>query len=428
MSLTERNLPPVPINTPLIDQRGMVTQPWLGFFRHLFNRVGGHSAKTNIELDLDSAGSVTSDMIAALAVTTAKIAAGAVTASKMADDAVTEDSIADGAVTEDKLADGSVTTPKLADDAVTADKLADDAVDTDAILDDAVTTDKLADSAVDTDQLADGSVTEPKIADGAVTEDKLGAGSVTVTKIQDGIITVAKIDAEDSDAGQVIQSAGNGAAFWGDIVITGVESSGNMLTDGDGNTTLNIGPAPGDASGLFILTDSGAVKWEVNITNAGVLYTTGPSSETVSDAFKITKPDASFGQIGVNTDGSLYVDTVPTAPDINNLFFLQSPNGSLWKLLIGNDNAIYVTEDNGDGNKFSFTTPDGTILWQLRALPGYIPLQYLRVLSAADLIVATPPPTVTDLLPIALYDTGAVKRLIFYDSAAWRYVHDNSSV
>ncbi len=428
MSTPERNLPPVPINTPLIDQKGMVTQPWLGFFRHLFNRVGGHSAKTNIELDLDSDGSISTDMIQDLAITTPKLAAESVTASKMADDAVTTAAILDDAVTTDKIADGAVTTIKLDDDAVTADKLADDAVDTDAILDDAVTTDKIADSAVDTDQLADGSVTEPKIAAGAVTEDKLGAGSVTVTKIQDNIITVAKIDAEDSDSGQVIQSAGNGAAFWGDVTITGAESSGNMHTDGYGNTTLNIGPAPGDASGLFVLTDSGAVKWEVNITNAGVLYTTGPSSETESDAFKITKPDASFGQLGVNTDGSLYVDTVPSATEINNDFFLQSPNGSLWKILIGNDNALYVTEDNGDGNKFSFTTPDGTILWQLRALPGYIPLQYLRVLSAADLIIATPPPTVTDLLPIALYDTGAVKRLIFYDSAAWRYVHDNSSV
>lgn len=436
--MADRDLFPVPLQARVIDERGMITKPWADFMRQVFFRIGGFAAKTNLELDiLSEDGIVTTDMLADGAVTSPKLGLSAVTNSKLSDDAVTEDKIADEAVTEDKLEDGAVTTPKLADDAVTTlkitdsavteDKIADDAVTTDKIPDDAVTTDKIVDSGVTTDKLADGSVTEPKLADGAVTEDKLGTASVTVTKIQDQVITVAKIDAEDSDAGQVIRSAGNGAASWGNPALGAVDA-GTMITDGDGNTELNIGPAPGDDSGLLVLTDSGAVKWEVNITNAGILYTTGPSSEAASTPFKITKPDASFGQLGVNTNGSIYVDSTPSATEINNSFFLQSPNGSLWEILIGNDNGIYVVEDDGDGHKFSFTTPDGEVLWQLRALPGYIPLQYLRILSASDLSVATPPPTVTNLLPMAMYDTGAVKRLVFYDGAAWKYVHDNSSV
>lgn len=34
-------LPPAPLKSPMLDKQGMVTSPWLQFFRLLYNRVGG---------------------------------------------------------------------------------------------------------------------------------------------------------------------------------------------------------------------------------------------------------------------------------------------------------------------------------------------------------------------------------------------------
>lgn len=51
--MSERDLPPVPYQTPMLDQQGHPTAPWAAWFRQLFSRVGGHVAKTNAELDVN---------------------------------------------------------------------------------------------------------------------------------------------------------------------------------------------------------------------------------------------------------------------------------------------------------------------------------------------------------------------------------------
>jgi hypothetical protein len=380
--VSEKDLPPVPLGTPVVDRSGRVTQPWAGWLRQLFFRVGGHTAKTNLELDLGSPESITTDLLADGAVTTEKLALSAVTTSR----------IADGSISSGKLLDSSVITSKIAPGAVT--------------------TTKIADGAVGTTQLNDGSVTTGKLADSAVT----GA------KIQTQTVSVDKFDPTGAAIGQIPRYDGIGVV-WQDVPVSSA-SGGQLVTDGAGDNEINISPKPSN----LVLQDSGAVKWDVKIANDGSLYTVSGSSGSVSDPFKIQKPDASFGQLGVNTDGTLYVDSVPTATTVNNLFYLQSPDLTVWLIAIDNLNEIQVIGDTGNGNRLSIVSSTGKVLWQLRALPGYIALQYLQVLSASNLTTATPPPSVSGCLPMAFYDSGSAKRLIFHDGSAWRYVHDNSLV
>lgn len=49
--MAERDLPPVPIQSPMILDTGIASQPWAAWFRQIFNRVGGHQALTNVELE-----------------------------------------------------------------------------------------------------------------------------------------------------------------------------------------------------------------------------------------------------------------------------------------------------------------------------------------------------------------------------------------
>lgn len=44
------NIPPMPIKSPVIDDSGLVSQYWMGFFREMLKRVGGTSAQSNADL------------------------------------------------------------------------------------------------------------------------------------------------------------------------------------------------------------------------------------------------------------------------------------------------------------------------------------------------------------------------------------------
>lgn len=43
-------IPPMPIKNPLQDAQGLMSQPWLAFFREVYNRIGGTSAVSNTDL------------------------------------------------------------------------------------------------------------------------------------------------------------------------------------------------------------------------------------------------------------------------------------------------------------------------------------------------------------------------------------------
>jgi len=51
--MAERDLPPVPYQSPIMDRQGQLSPVWAAWFRQLFFRVGGHVALTNTELDVD---------------------------------------------------------------------------------------------------------------------------------------------------------------------------------------------------------------------------------------------------------------------------------------------------------------------------------------------------------------------------------------
>lgn len=43
-------VPPVPFKAPVTDDNGLLSTAWAGFFRQLFNRIGGPTALSNLEL------------------------------------------------------------------------------------------------------------------------------------------------------------------------------------------------------------------------------------------------------------------------------------------------------------------------------------------------------------------------------------------
>lgn len=51
MAFDENALPPLPYKTPVINERGFLTEPWAKLFRQLWVRVGGSIALTNLELE-----------------------------------------------------------------------------------------------------------------------------------------------------------------------------------------------------------------------------------------------------------------------------------------------------------------------------------------------------------------------------------------
>jgi len=354
--VAERDLPPVPIKTPVIDDSGMISTAWSAWFRQLFFRVGGNAAKTNIELDI--------------------------------------------------LRPGAITTAMLADDAVTAAKINPD-VAGEGLVPNATT------GALDVNV---DNVTLEVASDIVQVKDS----GITTAKIGSQAVTLDKISQTGATAGQVIRYDGS-SIVWDTAGSSG--TPGTVLTDGRGGSSIDISPTPSD----LIIEDSGATKWRIKIGNDGVLYSETPTGLTTTTPFKIQKPDTSYAQICVNTDGTLFVDSVPTATDANNYFFLASPDGTLWQLAIDDANEIYTIGFAGD-ETFSITNSAGDIYWQVRALPGFAVLQYLRVLNATQLATATPPPSVSGCLPITLYNSGSAIRLIFHDGSAWKYVHDNSSV
>lgn len=54
-------IPPMPIKNPLEDAQGLMSQPWLAFFREVYNRIGGTSATSNTDLH-DTQTSLTEDL------------------------------------------------------------------------------------------------------------------------------------------------------------------------------------------------------------------------------------------------------------------------------------------------------------------------------------------------------------------------------
>lgn len=93
-----QNLPPVPFTAKVLSGDGSLSQPWTGWFRQLFDRLGGLNGSPFI-----SDGSVTTPILADAAVTAPKIDGGAITTAKIADTAVTTPKLADNSVTFAKI-------------------------------------------------------------------------------------------------------------------------------------------------------------------------------------------------------------------------------------------------------------------------------------------------------------------------------------
>ena len=139
-------------------------------------------------------------------VSNAQLKADVVTGTELADDAVSTNKIVNANVTSPKIANGSINTAHLTPSCVTASESGAAAVEEA----------KLQTNSVSTIKILDSNVTTAKIADNAVTGTKIALASQAQGDLMHYDGTNWARLAPSSTAGQVLQSAGSGAApVWG---------------------------------------------------------------------------------------------------------------------------------------------------------------------------------------------------------------------
>ena len=139
-------------------------------------------------------------------VSNAQLKADVVTGTELADNAVSTNKIVNANVTSPKIANGSINTAHLTPSCVTASEIGAAAVEEA----------KLQTNSVSTIKILDSNVTTAKIADNAVTGTKIALASQAQGDLMHYDGTNWARLAPSSTAGQVLQSAGSGAApVWG---------------------------------------------------------------------------------------------------------------------------------------------------------------------------------------------------------------------
>lgn len=194
--------------------------------------------------------------------------------------------------------------------------------------------------------------------------------------------------------------------------------------DFDGDLTINLRPP---VVRELTIQDTDGVKWDVKITNEGLLYTVPYSVRDADALFRIPKIDLSSAQLIVKTNGELKVEAPPSTPGLisDEFYYLEAPNGISWKLTVNIANyivtqsylnAFLVRSENVGHFAVKQTDQDHAMV-------------YIQVYDSTSLPV-TPPvsPEITGMLPNCMYNNGTVKRPIFWDGGNWRYYADNTIV
>jgi len=256
--------------------------------------------------------------------------------------------------------------------------------------------------------------------------------------IWDGCLFRDGITAQVSDAGGVISVGilgdatiieGNAKVEAGsNITLTRVGSTikidalgggggGGGVTYGEdtGSVTIKLKPT----TETFVLQSPDLSKWDITIDNTGLLTAVSGSVGTVTN-IKVTKPDASFASFAITNLGELQVVSPPPGGEtLNDTFFISAPDGAAWRLIVNNSNELQTETDTTEANSFTVTNDKSVSLLKVQEVPGDKAIHYIPLLDVATLPAA--PSVVAGSLPWAMYDNGANKRPIYYDSAAWRY-------
>jgi hypothetical protein len=194
------------------------------------------------------------------------------------------------------------------------------------------------------------------------------------------------------------------------------------IRDRDGNILIPLYPPIVEQ---WVIQDSGLTSWLITIDDSGVLSSTDTGvPDAVTTKFKVTKPDASYAEITINTSGELIVNSpvVSSGLLLNDYFYISSPNGQRWKVTVNNSNEV-VTQSVD--NTLLVKNDKGKIFFAVYQTSDDMAMLFANVYTATTL---PSPAAITGCLPFCFYDNGANKRLIYHDGSSWRYVHDNTGI
>ena len=183
----------------------------------------------------------------------------------------------------------------------------------------------------------------------------------------------------------------------------------------------------------FILRSPDSTLWRFTVTDTGTIQSTNVGVHGDETNIKIKRPDGNFVSFETSNSGALSVvyPADPSAYEIDNLF-LESSGEYIWKVQVSNVNIITTLDGSTIlGYNFQIKNAKNTPLFEVKEVAQDAgALAYVKIISTAQLASISPPPTVTGLAPIAMYDTGSGIRLIYFDTfdATWKYMNDNSAV
>lgn len=185
----------------------------------------------------------------------------------------------------------------------------------------------------------------------------------------------------------------------------------------DGNQSIILKP---QISYELVLEDTNNVKWKAIIDDEGNL-SSEITTDDVSGEFKITKPDLSFGEIKVGTDGVFFVVSPPTNPSapINDYYYISSPDETHWKFTInGFDQIVMNTFDN----KFSVVADNGSTLFEVQQTDQYTAVQGASIYTL-DNLPTTIPSFSTGTAKWAFLNLGFdIVVPIFWDGEKWERI------
>jgi hypothetical protein len=178
-----------------------------------------------------------------------------------------------------------------------------------------------------------------------------------------------------------------------------IEVAVNVLeiVDPDGNKAVQLTP-PLDRE--LVLIDANDVTWEVTVANDGIL-STSTTIKDITPVFKLTKPNLAFGQLKVNTDGSLFIEAPPIDNSIlaDDFYYIKSPDGTFWKMTLNLSNQVVMTTVN---NTYSVIADNGAILFDVEQVDQYKAVQGASLIPVAE-------------LPSPLYAQGLNSKWAFAD-------------
>lgn len=181
----------------------------------------------------------------------------------------------------------SVTTDVIADSAVTTAKIAANAVDSS----------KIASGAVGSTQLGSSSVTSTKIATGAVGSTELASGAVTSTKIAAGAVTgneIASSVALPGNPTAATQAAGNSSTRLATTAFVGSQIAADVLGGFTASGEVIVDVSTGRAQSLYLRTTTTTQNVLRVQSNVG---TTGAAVMTVAANGNVANTNNSYGAI-----------------------------------------------------------------------------------------------------------------------------------